>query len=114
MLRWLTFVGALSLPVRSARAVDVFLAVADSEFHSVEMFDPYDGTYRGRLLSQNDGLFRPINAVLGPDGAVYVSGAFFDTVNYYDPSGTLLGRSPTPAMGWARLVGWTSGTMSCS
>ncbi|MFH1998626.1 MAG: hypothetical protein ABIK28_03045 [Planctomycetota bacterium] len=67
-----------------------FLMIPDSTSDTVGMYDPYDGTYLGVLID-GAGLFStPINAVLGPDGNIYVSDQIKDSVYVFDMDGTYL------------------------
>ena len=72
-----------------ARAGGVLL-IPDSTADVVGMYDPYDGTYLGDLIN-GSGLFStPINAILGPDGNIYVSDQVADSVFVYDTAGNYL------------------------
>lgn len=67
-----------------------FLMIPDSTTDTVGMYDPFDGTYLGVLID-GSGLFStPINAILGPDGDIYVSDQVKDSVFVFDIDGTYL------------------------
>lgn len=67
-----------------------FLLIPDSTADMVGMYDPFDGTYLGDLID-GTGLFStPINAILGPDGNIYVSDQVADSVFVFDIAGNYL------------------------
>lgn len=67
-----------------------YLLIPESSNDTVGMYDPYDGTYLGDLID-GAGLFStPINAVLGPDGNIYVSDQVADSVFRYDAQGNYI------------------------
>jgi len=67
-----------------------FLLIPDSTADVVGMYDPYDGTYLGDLII-GAGLFStPINAILVPDGNIYVSDQVADSVFVFDTAGNYL------------------------
>ena len=67
-----------------------YLLIPDSTSDTVGMYDPYDGGYLGDLID-NTGLFStPINAVLGPDGNIYVSDQVKDSVFRFDAAGNYI------------------------
>ena len=64
-----------------------YLLIPESSNDTVGMYDPYDGTYLGDLID-GAGLFStPINALLGPDGYIYVSDQVADSVFRFDTDG---------------------------
>jgi hypothetical protein len=64
-----------------------YLLIPESSDDTVGMYDPYDGTYLGDLIN-GAGLFStPINALLGPDGYIYVSDQVADSVFRFDTDG---------------------------
>jgi len=67
-----------------------FLMIPDSTNDVVGMYDPYDGTYIGDIITGFAGFSTPINAVLGPDGNIYVSDQIADSINVFDTAGTHL------------------------
>jgi hypothetical protein len=67
-----------------------FLLIPDSTAKSVGMYSPYDGSYLGDLIVDTTRFTTPINAVVGPDGNIYVSDQVADSVFVYDASGTYL------------------------
>jgi hypothetical protein len=67
-----------------------FLLIPDSSTNSVGMYSPYDGTYLGDLIVDDNRLGTPINAIKGPDGNIYLSDQIKDSVFVYDPSGNYL------------------------
>jgi hypothetical protein len=67
-----------------------YLAIPDRASHDVNMFDPYDGTFLGALLTVpvvNGSTRISYNAVLGPDGYIYVSDITQDAVFRFTQSG---------------------------
>jgi len=67
-----------------------FLLIPDSTADVVGMYDSYDGTYLGDLII-GSGLFStPMNAILGPDGNIYVSDQVADSVFVFDTAGNYL------------------------
>ncbi|MFG0315926.1 MAG: hypothetical protein ACF8XB_01535, partial [Planctomycetota bacterium JB042] len=74
-------------PVATAGTV---LLIPDSTNDVVSMFDPMNGTYLGDLINGAGTFSTPINAVLGPDGNIYVSDQVADSVFVYDTSGAFL------------------------
>ncbi len=74
-----------------ATARDVMiLMVPESTGDVVGMYDPYDGTYLGDMITDNPGFSTPINAIQGPDANIYVSDQVADAVFVFDPMGTYL------------------------
>jgi outer membrane protein assembly factor BamB len=74
----------------SATRATEFLMIPESSNDTVGMFDPYDGTYLGDLISGFGEFSTPINAVLGPDGNIYVSDQVADSVFVFDKDGNYL------------------------
>lgn len=76
----------------AAMATEPFLLIPDSTADVVGMYDPFDGTFLGNLITQPppEGFSTPINAVLGPDGNIYVSDQVKDSVFVYDMGGNYL------------------------
>ena len=72
-----------------ARAGGVLL-IPDSTAYVVGMYDPYDGTYLGDLINGSGMFSTPINAILGPDGNIYVSDQVADSVFVFDTAGNYL------------------------
>ena len=75
---------------RDAPDMDVLL-IPDSTADVVNMYDPFDGTLLGVLIDLSalpSGPSTPINAVLGPDGYIYVSDQVDDSVSRWNPDGT--------------------------
>jgi hypothetical protein len=69
---------------------DGVLLIPESNADVVGMYDPFDGTFLGNLIS-GGGLFStPINAIQGPDNNIYVSDQVADAIFVYDTSGTYL------------------------
>ena len=66
------------------------LLIPESTNDTVGMYDPYDGTYLGDLINGSGVLSLPINAILGPDGNIYVSDQSNDGVFVFDTNGTYL------------------------
>ncbi len=69
--------------------VDV-LMIPDSGADVVGMYDPFDGTYLGDLITENPGFATPVNAIVGPDGNIYVSEQLNDKVFVFDTDGNYL------------------------
>ncbi len=67
-----------------------FLMIPDSTNDVVGIYDPFDGTYMGDIISGFTGFSTPINAVQGPDGNIYVSDQLNDSVNVFDTAGNHL------------------------
>ncbi len=67
-----------------------FLLIPDSTAKSVGMYDPFEGTYLGDLIVDTTRFSTPINAVVGPDGDIYVSDQVADSVFVYDIAGNYL------------------------
>jgi len=66
------------------------LLIPDSTADTVGTYDANDGTYYGDIIN-GVGLFQtPINAIIGPDGNIYVSDQVADSVFVFDTSGTYL------------------------
>jgi hypothetical protein len=69
---------------------DGALLIPDSDADVVGMYDPNDGTFLGNLIS-GFGLFsRPLNAIKGPDGNIYVSDQVADAIFVFDANGQYL------------------------
>jgi len=67
-----------------------YLLIPDSTADTVGKYDAYDGTYLGDIIN-GVGLFStPVNAIVGPDGNIYVSDQIADSVFVYSPTGTYL------------------------
>ena len=67
-----------------------YLLIPDSTLDTVGKYDAYDGTYLGDIIN-GGGLFgTPVNAIVGPDGNIYVSDQIADSVFVYSPTGTYL------------------------
>ena len=67
-----------------------YLMIPDSAADTVGKYDAYDGTYLGDVIN-GVGLFStPVNAIIGPDGNIYVSDQLVDSVFVFDTSGTYL------------------------
>ena len=69
---------------------DSVLLIPNSTNDDVGMYDPFDGTFLGTLLTDTTHLSTPINAMKGPDGNIYLSDQIGDGVFVYDTSGTYL------------------------
>ncbi len=67
-----------------------FLIIPDSTNDVVGMYDMYDGTYIGDIITGFTGFSTPINAVQGPDGNIYVSDQLNDSINVFDLAGNHL------------------------
>jgi len=67
-----------------------FLLIPDSISDTVGMFDPVDGTYLGDLIDGTGMFSTPVNAVLAPDGDIYVSDQVADSVFVFDVTGNFL------------------------
>lgn len=84
--------SAVHAPIQKSvlAASGTVLLIPDSTSDTVAMFDPFDGTPLGTLIN-GAGLFStPINAILGPDGNIYVSDQIADSVFVFDIGGTYL------------------------
>jgi|GEM_PF-3576735 len=64
------------------------LLIPDSTTDTVGLFDPFDGTYLGDVITDNPGFSTPINAVVGPDNLIYVSDQVADSIFVFDMAGT--------------------------
>ena len=78
-----------NIPINLNRPTD-FLLIPDSTADTVGMYDVYDGTYLGDLIDGSTIFSTPINAILGPDGNIYVSDQMEDSVFVFDASGNYL------------------------
>ena len=67
-----------------------FLLIPDSITDTIGMYDTYNGTYLGDLINGSTIFSTPINAILGPDGNIYVSDQVADSVFVFDISGNYL------------------------
>ncbi len=67
-----------------------FLMIPDSSNDVVGIYDPFDGSYIGDIITGFTGFSTPINAVQGPDGNIYVSDQLNDSINVFDTGGTHL------------------------
>jgi hypothetical protein len=67
-----------------------YLLIPDSTADTIGMYDPDDGTYLGDVINGVGRFGTPVNAILGPDGNIYVSDQIEDSVFVYDTSGTYL------------------------
>ncbi len=67
-----------------------FLMIPESTADVVGMYDPFDGTYLGDMITVNPGFSTPINAIKGPDGNIYVSDQVADAVFVFSPAGAYL------------------------
>lgn len=66
------------------------LLIPDSTSDTVGLFDPFDGTYMGDIITDNPGFSTPINAVVGPDNNIWVSDQVADSIFVFDMAGTYL------------------------
>ncbi len=66
------------------------LLIPDSTSDTVGLFDPYDGTYLGDVITGHSGFSTPINAVVGPDNNIWVSDQVADSVFIFDMAGNYL------------------------
>jgi len=67
-----------------------YLMIPDSTADTVGKYDAYDGTYLGDIINGAGHFSTPINAIIGPDGNIYVSDQVADSVFVFDTSGTYL------------------------
>lgn len=67
-----------------------FLMIPDSTADTIGKYDANDGTYLGDIINGVGRFSTPINAIIGPDGNIYVSDQVEDSVFVYDTSGTYL------------------------
>ncbi|HPQ40935.1 MAG TPA: hypothetical protein PLV45_11240 [bacterium] len=81
--------GADDLPTPTPAALPVLL-VPESTNDTIGMYDPFDGSYLGDLISGHAGFSTPIDAIQGPDGNIYVSDQVADSVFVFDTTGTYL------------------------
>lgn len=81
--------GADDLPTPTP-AVQQVLLIPESSNDTVGMYDPFNGTYLGDIITGYSGFSTPIDAVLGPDGNIYVSDQLADAVFVFDTDGTYL------------------------
>lgn len=91
MLRhWIALVVGVSV---CAAAAGDYLLIPESDTDTIGMYDPYDGTYLGDFATVPliyGSTRTPINAVLGPDGLVYVSDQVQDAIFRFQLNGTYL------------------------
>jgi hypothetical protein len=69
------------------------LLIPDSTNDTVGMFNPYDGTYLGDILAVpliHGTISTPLNAILGPDGNIYVSDQVQDAIFVFNSTGIFL------------------------
>jgi hypothetical protein len=67
-----------------------YLLIPDSTADTVGKYDANDGTYLGDIINGVGRFSTPVNAIIGPDGNIYVSDQLADSVFVYDTSGTYL------------------------
>jgi DNA-binding beta-propeller fold protein YncE len=80
--------GAVAVLFGAASAASAqYLLIPESSNDTVGMYDPYDGTYLGDLIDGADLFTTPINALLGPDGYIYVTDQVADSVFRFDTDG---------------------------
>lgn len=91
-------------PVRGAGNGGVLL-IPESTNDTVGMYDPFDGTYLGDLISGFAGFSTPINAIMGPDGNIYVSDQVADSVFVFDKDGNYLSTFADASDGLNNLRG---------
>lgn len=87
-----------------ARAQEVLL-IPDSENNSVGMYSPLNGDFLSDLISPTPNLDRPICAIRGADGLIYVSDQTLDAVFRFDQTGTFVGEFCGPAEGLDNVRG---------
>gem|GEM_PF-6736903 len=75
---------------KSAKSDVSYLMIPDSTADTVGKYDAYDGTYLGDIINGAGYFSTPINAIIGPDGNIYVSDQVADSVFVFDTSGTYL------------------------
>ena len=66
------------------------LLIPDSTTDTVGVFDTYDGTYKGDIITDNPGFSTPINAVMADNGDIYVSDQVADSIFVFDSNGNYL------------------------
>jgi hypothetical protein len=74
----------------AATAGGGYLLIPESTNDTVGMYSPVDGSYLGDLINGAGTLNTPINAVLGPDGLIYVSDQIADAVFRYTLGGAFV------------------------
>ena len=70
-----------------------YLLIPESSADVVGLYDPYDGTYLGDLCSVpliHGASSTAVNAIVGPDGNIYVSDQLQDAVFVFNTTGTYL------------------------
>lgn len=67
-----------------------YLMIPDSTADTIGKYNAYDGTYLGDIINGVGRFSTPINAIIGPDGNIYVSDQVADSVFVFDTSGTYL------------------------
>jgi hypothetical protein len=85
-----TFAATAMLFGAAQTASAQFLLIPESSNDTVGMYDPFDGSYMGDLIDGADLFSTPINAVLGPDGLIYVSDQVADSVFRFDMDGNFV------------------------
>lgn len=84
-----------ALALAAELSAQVVLLIPDSVTDAVGLYSSFDGSYQGDLIVDSDpgsagSLDMPINAVVGPDGLIYVSDQLKDAVVRYDQSGAFV------------------------
>ena len=67
-----------------------YLLIPDSTSGTVGKYNPYDGTYLGDLINGASLFTTPVNAIVGPDGNIYVSDQIVDSVFVFNQAGNYL------------------------
>jgi outer membrane protein assembly factor BamB len=79
-----------TVPTLDSIPPDGVLLIPESTNDMVGMYDPFDGTFLGNLISGGGMFSTPINAIQGPDGNIYVSDQLADAIFVFDTTGTYL------------------------
>ncbi len=83
------------------------LLIPDATSRTVGMYDPSDGTYLGVLIPNTGLFYTPFNAIVGPDGLIYVSDQVYDSVMRFDASGDYVDTFADSSDGMNSLRGIT-------
>lgn len=89
MQRGFLFLLVIASIVVSVQAGEVLL-IPESTNDTVGMYDPFDGSYLGDLITGHPDFGTPLNAIQGPDGRIYVSDQVADAVLVFDTEGTFI------------------------
>ncbi len=81
------------------------LLIPDSDTDSVGIYDPFNGDFVADLIGPSTQLSRPICAIRGPEGLIYVSDQTLDAVFRFDQSGVFVDQFCGPGNGLDNVRG---------